>query len=168
MLKIKTLNAQQKSEHKKKSRAHSLVARAIKQGLLTRQKCEAPKCQKQGHAHHDDYNKPLEVRWLCRSHHMRFHKNGNYELKRPRLIKVKQGTLPSFSHKRLTLLMDKAKLTVAGLLLEMHRLIFQSNRDLRPSRPLIDNWILGRSEPSDAYMVLLTRALKCRERDLRE
>ncbi|MFC3331681.1 hypothetical protein ACFOEM_04310 [Paenalcaligenes hominis] len=24
-------------------------------------------------AHHDDYSKPLEVRWLCREHHMQHH-----------------------------------------------------------------------------------------------
>ena len=24
-------------------------------------------------AHHDDYSKPLEVRWLCQSHHKQWH-----------------------------------------------------------------------------------------------
>nr|DAD85891.1 MAG TPA: hypothetical protein [Siphoviridae sp. ctGdK3] len=25
-------------------------------------------------AHHDDYSKPLQVRWLCRRHHKQLHK----------------------------------------------------------------------------------------------
>ncbi|WP_218650451.1 hypothetical protein [Brevundimonas sp. P7753] len=24
-------------------------------------------------AHHDDYSRPLDVRWLCRAHHMEVH-----------------------------------------------------------------------------------------------
>jgi ribosomal protein S27AE len=48
------------------SRAHQKVSRAIKQGKISRPGvCE--QCQRPGYvrAHHDDYSKPLEVRWLC-------------------------------------------------------------------------------------------------------
>jgi hypothetical protein len=41
---------------------------AVRAGKLTRQPCERcgdPKAD----AHHEDYSKPLDVRWLCRKHH---------------------------------------------------------------------------------------------------
>lgn len=52
--------------------AHKLVQDAVRTGKLVRQTCEvcnAPKAI----AHHDDYDKPLDVRWLCKLHHNRFH-----------------------------------------------------------------------------------------------
>lgn len=47
-----------------KKRAHWKVAQAIKSGKLVRQPCIScgrPDAQ----AHHEDYNKPLDVTWLC-------------------------------------------------------------------------------------------------------
>lgn len=53
-------------------RAHAAVARALKSGVLVRpdrcEDCETP-CKPD--AHHDDYDRPLEVRWLCRRCHRR-------------------------------------------------------------------------------------------------
>ena len=63
-------------------RAQNMVAHAIKKGLLTPTNCE--KCNFSGlakdgrnliHAHHDNYNKPLCVRWLCQKCHHEWHKN---------------------------------------------------------------------------------------------
>lgn len=54
-----------------------LVRRAIKFGILTRPKvCEIGNsaCGGQIEAHHCDYNVPLQVRWLCRRHHMAWHR----------------------------------------------------------------------------------------------
>lgn len=34
-----------------------------------RQPCEVLNCDDLGVRHHDDYNKPLEIRWLCPFHH---------------------------------------------------------------------------------------------------
>lgn len=52
------------------------VGAALLRGALTRQSCEA--CGRAAtHAHHDDYSKPLAVRWLCHSHHALWHaRNG--------------------------------------------------------------------------------------------
>lgn len=54
-------------------RATGLVTTAIWQGRLTRQPCEVCGATKRVDAHHDDYTKPLEVRWLCKSHHKQHH-----------------------------------------------------------------------------------------------
>ncbi len=46
---------------------------AIEAGFLVRKICE--KCGAiKTDAHHDDYTKPLEVRWLCRPHHADHHR----------------------------------------------------------------------------------------------
>ena len=56
---------------------------AVRSGKLTRQPCEVcgdPKSQ----AHHNDYSKPLEVRWLCSQHHGEQHR-------KPLELKMDQG-----------------------------------------------------------------------------
>lgn len=52
--------------------AHIWVHRAVKAGKMIRQPCEICGVEKVD-AHHDDYWKPFEVRWLCRSHHREHH-----------------------------------------------------------------------------------------------
>ena len=54
-------------------RAHHAVQEAIKRGRIERLPCEVCK-NKRSDAHHDDYNNPLDVKWLCRLHHMAVHK----------------------------------------------------------------------------------------------
>lgn len=53
--------------------AQKEARKAIARGELIREPCEICGAEK-ADAHHDDYNKPLEVRWLCRSCHMEWHK----------------------------------------------------------------------------------------------
>lgn len=58
-------------------KAQGIMSRAIKRGDLVRQPCEA--CGSTGtgkspvHGHHDDYTRPLDVRWLCPACHTREH-----------------------------------------------------------------------------------------------
>ena len=59
-------------KHPEKRAAHIKVASALKKGELVKlpcKVCKIPKVQ----AHHPDYTKPLEVVWLCGSHHRLLH-----------------------------------------------------------------------------------------------
>jgi DNA-binding PadR family transcriptional regulator len=59
-----------------KKAASTAVNNAVRDGRLTRQPCEI--CGKdKAHAHHDDYSKPLDVRWLCTKHHAEWHKHND-------------------------------------------------------------------------------------------
>lgn len=52
--------------------AHKAVQNALKAGKLTKAPCE--ECgSKLTVAHHDDYAKPLDVRWLCKICHSQWH-----------------------------------------------------------------------------------------------
>lgn len=59
-----------------KYKAHCKVSNAIRDGKLQKKRCE--ECgSTNSHAHHDDYNKPLDVRWLCSMHHRQWHKEND-------------------------------------------------------------------------------------------
>lgn len=61
-----------RAKYPKKYKAHSIVNYAIKSKKLFREPCEI--CGNQNtHGHHDDYDKPLNVRWLCSVHHWEWH-----------------------------------------------------------------------------------------------
>lgn len=69
------LRAQQKSRalHADKAYAREQVAYALRVGRIRRMPCEV--CGRETvHAHHDDYSKPLQVRWLCIAHHAEHHR----------------------------------------------------------------------------------------------
>ena len=62
-----------RSDDKRRSVCHSMVARAIRNGKLVRQPCV--RCGEQKSlAHHEDYDKPLDVMWLCQPCHKQRHK----------------------------------------------------------------------------------------------
>lgn len=67
----------------KKERTHNIVEKAIKKGVLVNphicSKCGCNNYFKDGRsgiqAHHCDYDKPLEIVWLCQHCHHEWHKN---------------------------------------------------------------------------------------------
>ena len=60
--------------NREKRNAQAAARRAIERGELERQPCEV--CGAAGaHAHHDDYSRRLDVRWLCPAHHAEHHRN---------------------------------------------------------------------------------------------
>lgn len=54
--------------------ARTQVRKAIASGKLTKKPCEVCGATYRIHAHHDDYSKPSDVRWLCALHHSEHHK----------------------------------------------------------------------------------------------
>ena len=58
-----------------KARAHDITNNAIRDGRLIRKPCEVCGTTADVEAHHDDYTKPLNVRWLCVTHHVEHHNN---------------------------------------------------------------------------------------------
>ncbi len=61
-------------EQRLKGTARSYANVYKRYGKLIPEPCE--KCgSREVEMHHDDYSKPLEVRWLCRPHHLAYHQN---------------------------------------------------------------------------------------------
>lgn len=57
----------------RRAKAHAAVCRALRSGELERQPCE--RCgEVKAYAHHEDYDKPLDVVWLCQPCHKERHK----------------------------------------------------------------------------------------------
>ena len=54
--------------------ARTIVGNAVRDGRLTKpDQCSKCKDKTRLHGHHDDYAKPLEVRWLCAACHHQWH-----------------------------------------------------------------------------------------------
>jgi len=66
-------------ENPKKVKAYALVRQALTFGDLKRSECEIcrflgrPSDRRKTEAHHEDYGRPLDVRWLCHAHHRQLH-----------------------------------------------------------------------------------------------
>ena len=67
------INRAWRAEDNRRTAAHNAVARAIRNGSLLRLPCIRCGADK-SLAHHEDYDKPLEVMWLCQACHKQRHK----------------------------------------------------------------------------------------------
>jgi hypothetical protein len=59
---------------RQRRRAYGAVRKATVTGHLVRQPCEVCGDTAIVHGHHDDYDEPLKVVWLCPKHHAERHK----------------------------------------------------------------------------------------------
>lgn len=67
------VNRAWRAEDRRRTYAHNMVARSIRSGSLLRHSC--CRCgEAKTVAHHEDYDKPLEVMWLCQPCHKQRHK----------------------------------------------------------------------------------------------
>lgn len=71
--KIAEHNVRYRLENPEKRKAHHAVNNAVRSGRVKKQTCETCGSQRT-RAHHEDYSKPLDVRWLCPKHHKAAHR----------------------------------------------------------------------------------------------
>ena len=56
---------------KMKAIARSIAGVYLRRGKITRKPCRI--CGADAEMHHQDYTKPLDVDWFCRTHHIETH-----------------------------------------------------------------------------------------------
>ncbi len=66
--KVLEYQKERRAREPQKNAARVAVGNALRDGRLVRKPCEACGSEK-SQAHHDDYSKPLDVRWFCFKHH---------------------------------------------------------------------------------------------------
>lgn len=75
------VNRRWREEDSRRTKAHNAVARAIKSGALIKIPCTRCGSEK-SLAHHEDYDKPLDVVWLCQPCHKKRHAEINMKNKK--------------------------------------------------------------------------------------
>ena len=73
--------------NKDKRTAYGLVSYAIKKRILIKPElCSLCHAKSYLHSHHNDYSKPLEVKWLCAVCHKKYHPRPRVQLHNPNLL----------------------------------------------------------------------------------
>lgn len=63
-----------RAKHKKKNLARRIFWNTFRYGTIKKLPCEQCGTEEMVEAHHYDYDKPLDVMWLCGNHHKEWHK----------------------------------------------------------------------------------------------
>lgn len=74
------------AERERRKKAREIFNHYMRDKKIDRKPCEECGSEK-AEAHHDDYSKPLEVRWLCFKCHRQWHKSHD----NPELLKGGEG-----------------------------------------------------------------------------
>ena len=62
------------AKHPERRKANVLLDNAVRDGrVIPWPTCAIPDCCSKPHGHHPDYNRPLDVVWLCDAHHKEAH-----------------------------------------------------------------------------------------------
>jgi hypothetical protein len=73
MRKNRPKHSELSDEQRMKANARAYLKEYVKRGHVKKLPCE--KCgNENSEGHHEDYSKPLDVKWLCREHHLEVHK----------------------------------------------------------------------------------------------
>lgn len=72
MRKTRPKHSELSREAKIRATARAYLGVYVRRGTIKKLRCEVCGNEK-SEGHHDDYSKPLEVRWLCRKHHLEHH-----------------------------------------------------------------------------------------------
>lgn len=72
MARVRLFAKKYREAHPNAYAAHNKTNNAVRDGKLAAKPCEDCGSERV-HAHHDDYAKPLHVRWLCAVHHRAWH-----------------------------------------------------------------------------------------------
>ena len=67
----KRVHSEWKSKYPNRRAAQVQVGNALRRGVLKKQPCHV--CGAAAEAHHPDYDRPLDVVWLCPPHHSQAH-----------------------------------------------------------------------------------------------
>lgn len=72
--KISELKKKWQERNVLKRAAHIIVGNSLRNGTLEKSPCNVCGSTTKIHGHHEDYEKPLDVVWLCDKHHRERHK----------------------------------------------------------------------------------------------